>query len=210
MGLGARYSARYYFQLLPPLALAGGRGLVLLATEPRTRIRAAAFAAVVIAALVPLVRFGPRYFLIGRDLASGRPHQWSDLALDQDSRAAADLVNMRKRPTDTLFEWGYRPDVFVFTRLRVAGRFWDSQPLTGVPADRHLWDATSIAGDWAARNRAEAVRSKPTFIVDSLSLSNPRLAMQNYPEIAEWLRAYRLVGQTKLSLVYERASDAAR
>jgi len=204
VAVGARFSPRYYFQLLPPIVLAAGRGLTLLIEQPRTRVRSTVFAAIVIAAAVPLVRFGPRYALIGRDLILGREHKWSDLILDQDSRAAADLVNARAHPGDTLIEWGYRPDVFVYTRLTVGSRYWDSQPLTGVPADRHLTGTDSIIPEWAAHNRRELTESKPTFIVDSLSVSNPLLAPGNYPELRAWLENYRLVGKTSLSLIYKR------
>ena len=124
-----------------------------------------------------MVRFAPRYVTLASDLIAGRPHEWSDLALDQDSRAAADIVKKREHPGDTLFVWGYRPGVFVYTRMPVASRFWDSQPLTGVPADRHLRDISAVLPEQAAQNRVDFARTRPTFVVDSLSLANPRLAV---------------------------------
>src|ERR1019366_6222121 len=116
--------------ILPPM--------VWLASHGLTRRKALAWVGPIVAAglLVPSVRFGPRYAMLAHHVRAGRPHRWADLALDQDSRAAADLVNRRKHPGDTLFVWGYRPGVFVYTRMPAASRFWDSQALTGVPADR--------------------------------------------------------------------------
>jgi hypothetical protein len=172
--------------------------MVLMAARGLVRRKVVAIVAAV-ALCVPLIRFGPRY----AELAMGR--EWSDTALDADSRVAAEQVNQRKHDGDTLFVWGYRPGIFVYTRLPVASRFWDSQPLTGVPADRHLRDVVAVLPEQAAANRAEFAASRPAFVVDSLSLSNPRLAVELYPELRTWLAQYRLVARTPLSLIYELA-----
>jgi 4-amino-4-deoxy-L-arabinose transferase-like glycosyltransferase len=201
VALGARFFPRYFLQILPPM--------VLLASHGLTRRKALAWVAAA-ALLVPAVRFGPRYVTLARDLIAGRQHEWADIALDRDSRAAADLVNRRKHPGDTLFVWGYRPGIFVYTRLPVAARYWDSQPLTGVPADRHLHETLAVLPEQAGRNRREFAGSRPTFVVDSLSLANPRLAMDEYPELREWLAGYRLVGRTPMSLIYELTAETPR
>jgi hypothetical protein len=191
---GARFSNRYFLQLLPVLAVAA-------AAIPRRRV------VVVVAAtalLVPLARFGPRYAILARDLLTGRESAWSDAVLDRDSRAVSDWIMARRHAGDTLFVWGYRPDVFAWTRMPMASRYWDSQPLTGVPADRHLTESVSLMPEWAARNRRELVTSRPAFIVDGLSRLNPKLGMDEFPETRDWLDAYELVGGTDLSLIYER------
>jgi hypothetical protein len=205
VALGAQFQPRYFFQLLPPLVLAASRGLVLLYESHGTIRNRTAWTIVGIALLVPLIRFGPRYVLLARDLIAGQPHQWSDVLLDQDSQAAAALVNARKQAGNTLFVWGYRPDIFVYTRLAAASRFWDSQPLTGVPADRHLFDSRPILPDLAARNRSELTATHPTFLVDGLSILNPGLSIENYPELRDWLADYQEVARTSLTVVYERA-----
>jgi 4-amino-4-deoxy-L-arabinose transferase-like glycosyltransferase len=194
VALGARFFPRYFLQILPPM--------VLLASNALARRKTLTWIAAVLL-LVPAVRFGPRYAVLAYDLLAGREHQWADIALDRDSRAAADLVNQRKHPGDTLFVWGYRPGIFVYTRMPVASRFWDSQPLTGVPADRHLRETLAVLPEQAAQNRGEFAGSRPTFVVDSLSLSNPRLAMDSYPELREWLGQYSVVARTPMSLIYQ-------
>ena len=155
--------------------------------------------------LVPGFRFGPRYGRLALDLATGRVSEWSDLALDQDNQAAARIVGIRARRGDTLLVWGYRPGIYAYARLRAGAKVMDSQPLTGVPADRHLFVSNAIAPEWARANRRELAGAKPTFVVDSLSSFNPKLGMDQYPELTEWLKNYRLVGWTPLSAVYERA-----
>jgi 4-amino-4-deoxy-L-arabinose transferase-like glycosyltransferase len=240
VALGARFYPRYYLQLLPPAVLLAARGFARAFTEPRPSgsglvrrpalaargfarafteprpsgsalVRRSVLASLAAAALlIPLVRFGPRYVTLAHDLLAHRPPDWADVALDRDSQVAAALVNHRKHPGDTLFVWGYRPAVFVYTRMPVASRFWDSQPLTGVPADRHLRETTAVLPEQAARNRREFAESRPTFVVDSLSLSNPRLSVEAYPELRGWLAQYKLVARTPLSLIYELQLAAER
>ncbi len=200
---GTQFAPRYFLQLLPPVTLAASRGLALLLSDRASRHARLAWTAAGLLVLLPLIRFGPRYGLLALDLAAGRPHRWSDVILDQDSRAAAARVNEHENAGDTLFVWGYRPGVFVYTRLPASSSiFWDSQPLTGVPADRHLFDSRPILPERAARNRAMLIASHPTFIVDGLSALNPRLAIGNYPELRSWLRDYSIVARTNLSVVY--------
>ena len=205
-GVGWRFSPHYLNQLLPPLAIAGARGVCLLIAETRAPLRRFGTLALAVAALiamiVAMIRFGPRYFLLAADDLAGRPHAWRDVALDQESRQAAALVRAMARKDDTIFIWGYRPNIVVYTRLPVASRMWESQPLTGVPADRHLRDATSVDPDWARQNRAELTRSFPSFIVDGLSAYNPRLDIRDDPELAAWFKHYCLAGRAGLTTVY--------
>ena len=207
---GTLFAPRYFLQLLPPLVLAASRGLVLLLEVPAPPRRRMVWAVVIAALLLPIGRFGPRYFVLAEDLLAHRAHRWTDVTLDQDDQAAAFYLNQYKRDGDTLFVWGYRPGDFVYTRLSAPSIFWDSQPLTGVPADRHLFDARPILPEWAARNRVALAATRPTFIVDGLSLLNPRLAPRNYPELRDWLGRYRIIGRTDLSIIYrlEETSQA--
>ena len=198
---GWRFFPRYYFQLLVPVALMAARGYVLLGRRRPILL---------LLLVIPLVRFGPRYAILAKDLVQGRPHQWSDLRLSQDSEAAARVLQMARqavprRDADsraTLLVWGYRPDVFAYTRMPAGTRFLDSQPLTGVLADRHLTNSTPSFPDLAARNRDELTRIHPDYIVDGLGPLNPALAIKNYPELREWLSGYREIGRTDLSIVY--------
>jgi len=137
---GWRFFPRYYFALLPVMALAGARGFALLGKRRWL---------VLPLLLMRLVRFGPRYVTLPR----GGQAQWRDAAMDQDSRAASAQVRNLAKPGDTLFVWGFRPEVYVYARLPAATRFLESQPLTGVFADRHLTQSVPSVSEWAARNR---------------------------------------------------------
>jgi hypothetical protein len=192
VALGMRFFPRYYLQLLPAVVILGARGLTLL--KPRHAL------AVAVLALVPFVRFGPRY----AQLATNGPQGWADAAIDQDSREAADIIRAHAKPGDTLLVWGFRSELFVYTRLRPAMRFLESQPLTGVAADRHLFNSKVIMPEQAERHRRELLRHKPTFIADGLGPMNPSLAVTAYPVLSNWLRDYRILQMTGKTVVYTR------
>ena len=191
---GWRFFPRYYFQLLPVMALLAARGYTLLG---RWRIVLLALL------LIPLIRFGPRYVILANDLAHARQSNWTDIAFNQDSRAAADRIGHAETLSGTLLVWGYRPDIFTYTRMPAGSRFLDSQPLTGVLADRHLTDSVASAPQLAAQNRRELIASDPTWIVDGLGPLNPALAITNFPDLSEWLGNYREVGRTRFSIIYK-------
>jgi hypothetical protein len=189
---GLRFFPRYYFQLLPVVVLMAARGFALL--EGRRRELLA------LLLLIPATRFGPSY------VAALTNPAWRDIGMDRDSRAAAAFVRERAHPGDTLFVWGYRPEIYTYSRLPAATMYLDSQPLTGVPADRHLTDSRPVETEQAARRRESLARSSPTFVLDGLGALNPRLAMTQYPELRQWLGAYTEVGRVGPTIVYERVA----
>ncbi len=177
--LGWRFFPRYFFLVLPALTLAAARGFSLM------RGRLAAVLAIA-AMAVPAVRF-----------ARVNPN---DLALDRDSRD----VSMIVPKTGSLYVWGYRPEIYVYTGLHPATRFLDSQAMTGVPADRHLTQSTVVLTKGTREAREELARSRPDVLIDGLGLYNPALTMDHYAELRPWLAEYREVARTKGSVVYVR------
>ena len=195
---GWRFFPRYYFQLLPVMILIAARGFTLMGRKQAL--------AVSLLLLVPLLRFGPRYV----SLAAGGSEDWSDLAMFRGSREAARVVNDAAQPGDTLLVWGYRPDIYTMTRLPAGARFMDSQPLTGVIADRHLFDSRPSAPELAKKNRRELGLDAPAFIVDGLGPYNPALAIAGYKDLSEWLSGYKEIARTDSAVVYRRAPDHSR
>jgi hypothetical protein len=186
---GLRFFPRYYFQLLPVVVLLAARGFA----EMRGRRRLLA-----LLLLIPLARFAPTYVMAARDAG------WRDTAMDRDSRAAAAMVNALTKPGDTLFVWGFRPEIYVYSHLPAATRFLDSQPLTGVPADRHLTQSTPVEARESLARRAELAASRPTFVVDGLGEYNRRLALSEFGDLRAWMAAYREVGRSAGSVIYRR------
>lgn len=191
---GLRFFPRYYFLLLAPMVLLAARGF---ARPGRWR-----WVAVVLLA-IPLVRFGPSY------VAAVRDPSWRDTAMDRDSRAAAAAILHVARPGDTLFIWGYRPEIYVYTGLPAATMYLDSQPLTGVPADRHLTRSESIEPREAAVRRAQLAASRPDIVVDGLGPYNPLLALGNFPDLRAWFSDYREVARAGQTVIYRRNAPTA-
>ena len=77
-----------------------------------------------------------------------------------DSRAAAAFTLQLAKPGDTLLVWGYRPEIYAYSHLPASSRFLDSQPLTGVPADRHLTQSVPVETQEARARRAELARTQ--------------------------------------------------
>jgi len=207
---GLRFFPRYYFQLLPLVVLLAARGFAQMwqafrLPRPFGGVffhgfsgrgwRGYLFAALL---LIPLARFAPTYIMAARDAG------WRDTAMDRDSRAAAAMVSALAKPGDTLFVWGFRPEIYVYSHLPAATRFLDSQPLTGVPADRHLTQSAPVETRESRARRAELAASQPTFVVDGLGEYNRHLALTEFGDLRAWMAAYREVGRSVGSVIYRR------
>jgi len=180
---GMRFFPRYYLALLPPLVLLAANGL-----------RRRPWIALLLA--IPLVRFAPTYL----EAAHGG---WRDTAMDADSRAVAAILKRQAHPGETLFVWGYRPEIYVYSGLRSATRYLDSQPLTGVPADRHLTQSAPVETADSRVRRQELAATRPHWIVDGLGLYNPKLAITAFPDLQPWLAHYREAARSGNSTILE-------
>ena len=189
---GFRFFPRYYFQLLPVVVLLAARGFA------QAPMRSWRMYVPVVLLLVPLVRFAPTYVTAARGV------EWRDAAMDRDSRAVAAKLRSTAQTGDTLFVWGYRPEIYVYSQLPAASRYLDSQPLTGVPADRHLTQSAPVETEGARTRREELARTRPEFIVDGLGVYNPRLAIGAFEDLRAWMANYREVARSGQSVVYRR------
>ena len=191
---GMRFFPRYYFLLLAPVVIMASRGFALLGKR-------AALSALLL--LIPLVRFAPSYWTALADPA------WRDTAMDRDSRAAAALTLRFAKLGDTLFVWGYRPEIFTYTHMPAGAIYLDSQPLTGVPADRHLTRSEPVERVETARRRAALAATRPTFVLDGLGQYNPQLAIGQFADLRDWFAQYREVARSGQTVIYELRSAAA-
>lgn len=188
---GARFFPRYYLALLPVFTVVAARGFSLIPRRFLLPVLALTLA-------VPAIRFGARHVAIWRN----NPAAMRDLILFEDCRDAAAKVRALAHPGDTLFVWGYRPELNVLAGLPGVTPFLDSQPLTGVPADRHLMQSAPALPQLAARNRLRLSQTSPTFVADGLGPLNPQLAINRYPDLAEWMSRYELVAKTPATAIY--------
>lgn len=187
--IGWRLPPHYLHQIFPPLLILGVSGLTAILAR-RDLWRWVLLAAV----LIPIGRFTPRYVELIADDLRGESHTWRDVSMDAESRQAAQAILKFARPGDTIFVWGYRPNVVAYTRLPIAGQMWESQPVDMVPADRHLKLFEPLDADWAARNQAKLIASRPSILIDGLSAYNPKLDIHTLPGLADWVKQYCKVG----------------
>ena len=188
VALGLRFFPRYYFALVPPMALLAARGLAVGRWQ---------FALLLL--LIPAIRFGPGYVRT----ALGKPT--ADLALFEDDQRAARVIPSG----ESLFVWGYRPELYVLTRAPLGSSYLESQPLTGVLADRHLTSSKPSDTAYTAGHLARLAASKPQWVVDGLGPLNGALALQRMPELREWLSHYRVAGNWRTLVLYQRWPKAS-
>ncbi len=194
---GWRFYPRYYFALLPVTVILAARGVWLMPVRWRAAVLAVSLA-------IPAIRFGKPQARLAFETLRGEVPTWSDLALYRDAQDAAARLRAEAKPGDTLLVWGYRPEINVLAVLPPATRFLDSQPLTGVIADRHLASAHVTFPELAAANRAALTWTQPTWILDGLGPLNPHLAITAYPDLGPWLSGYERVAETKATVLYRR------
>ncbi|MFL6215645.1 MAG: ArnT family glycosyltransferase [Blastocatellia bacterium] len=203
--------------------------------------RRALLALLVIGFAVTMVRFHTRTAQLAVDWLRGRPGQsdgqWFHGRLkDEERQLAATVRNIdmepaeaarqldaeamrrggpRERapvePSDYLFVWGYRPELYYWSGLLPASKYLSTQPLTGVPADVHYFESDNPSvldeRDTAAARRElaeELGRTLPEYIVDELGFFNDNLAMPRYSEFDEVLSRYKRIGTVKRFIVYRR------
>ncbi|GAB4360233.1 MAG: hypothetical protein OHK0021_04370 [Bryobacter sp.] len=187
--LGQRFFPRYYFFLLAPVCVMGGIALAGMAKRWRM--------AILSLLLIPALRFAPFHLrlLVGDD-------SHADLALFRDSRQIARTVEQQAKTGDTLFVWGYRPDISALARLSSGTPYLESQPLNCVLADRHLFSLARLPDPACAARLAEFRRYTPRFLVDGLGPLNPALALERFRP----LNGYELVERTNSATLYRLVS----
>jgi hypothetical protein len=180
VGLGMRFFPRYYFHLLPVVTLLAARGFVLM---PRRWRWAAALLLV-----IPLARFGPRYAQVARGEA------WGDLLMYRSSVQAAEVLRETAGPGETLLVWGYRPELYSMSGMEAGTRYLDSQPLSGVIADRHLLSSRATFPELARKNREALMGARrPDWIADGLGPYNEKLSADRV--MPELMKDYTLEAQ---------------
>jgi hypothetical protein len=203
-------------------------------------VRRVVIATLLIGFLFTIVRFHGRSVLLALDLVRNQKNSlnigWYHVARNNEERKvsavirdlpdgadAADRISLegiraggpRTRaaggPTDFVYVWGYRPEIYFWSGLLPASRYLSAQPLTGVPADvqytngerRSILDESSTA---AAREQLlrDLNETQPKYIVDELGMFNLDLSINSYPELAEFMRNYKATGAVERFMVYCR------
>ena len=237
MSVGGRFYGHYFFQVLPALCLIGARGLgSILVWKQGSQWRRVLIAVLVAGFAVTMVRFHTRTVQLAADWLRGTPSdsEWFHGRLNDEEREAAAAVRNvntetagplgiealrrggpRERPpagpSDYLFVWGYRPELYYWSGLLPASKYLSTQPLTGVPGDAHYhsfhYHTVLDERDTAAARREladELTSVQPEYIIDELGFFNDNLAMPRYAEFDEVLDRYKRLGTVRRFIIYRR------
>jgi 4-amino-4-deoxy-L-arabinose transferase-like glycosyltransferase len=202
--------------------------------------RRALFALLIIGFIFTLVRFHGRTVMLAADRVRGAKSaetvEWFHERLNREERSVAarvkgsddapdpsgrmgtegmrtdsPRVNGAEGPSDYLFVWGYRPEIYYWSGLIPASKYLSTQPLTGVPADVHYFGDeyhSLLEDDVTAAERAELVRelqqTRPEYIIDEIGTFNSNLSIRNYPEMREFMEGYKSIGMVERFAIYRR------
>jgi hypothetical protein len=197
--------------------------------------------------LVTVVRFHTRTAVLAIDWARGTTsdstNRWFHQILNREERMAAGVVgevpggseqamslppesirNLRRRqgyaagsPSDYLFVWGYRPEVYYWSGLIPASRFISIQPVTGIPADVQYinGNARSILPDTARQAALDQLmrdlqETRPKYIVDEAGMFNSALSITAYPAIGDFMSDYKQIDATGRLMIYRRRDPSKK
>src|SRR5262249_55887098 len=104
-----------------------------------------------------------------------------------------------------------RPEIYYWSGLLPASRYLSAQPLTGVPADvqyingenRSLMDQNSTASA-RAQLLEDLNETQPLYIIDEVGMFNNELPITAYPELREFMRAYKQRGRAGRFMLYRK------
>ena len=146
--------------------------------------------------LIPLTRFGPTYLTALTDPAGAIP-QWTATA------APPPPLSRRRQAGRHALRLGIPAGDLRLPALPAATLFLDSQPLTGVPADRHLTQSTPVE------------TGKPGSAAPNWRRPGPRLGARRpgplqpaprpdpfLPDLRDWLAHYHPIGRTTETVIY--------
>lgn len=201
--------------------------------------RSIVFALLTISVLITLVRYHTRTVILAADWLRGAKSEitrgWFYERVQHEDQMAAAVIKeglagveeigqsglgdwrhpvankgqQQQDGADYLFVWGYRPEIYYWSRLAPASRYLSTQLLTGVPADvNYFGDEFMVILDakTTAAHRAQLLKdlqeTRPKFIIDELAAYNSALAMDSYPELRDFLGDYKLMETEVKVFVY--------
>ena len=179
--MGMRFFPRYYFVLLPVVALMAARGFTLLG---RKRL----VVAVALLLLIPLARFGPTYVAA---VHAARLARYGHGSRQPRRRGAGPRL---RSPRDTLFVWGYRPEFYVYTgragshpaiSIRSRSRVCPPTAISRNPRRSRSLCRASAAKSWQAAGRLSLSMGWGRITRNWPSRASPAFD-PGWPAIARW------------------------
>ena len=194
---GRRFYGHYFIQLIPALAILAAVGLSQLMKQlrrtPTLALRFAA-AALVLLTLFSFYRFQERAIVFAFDTIIRRPisDRWLLVRFNRDIRNIAAYIDAHTSPEETIFVWGFKPEIYYASNRPLASRYLSFVPLTGwthgMPASADF----SAQSQWVLGRKlllADLEASRPPYIIDMASVHDFGMnhAMENYPDQRAYL-----------------------
>jgi hypothetical protein len=214
--IGARASMRdfdhYFILAVPWFGLLTGlvaEGASTPATPPRAAWLVGAHRAFV---LLPIVLALEASWSVRKEnlVAFSEQHKkLTNLTVAQELPPVCAYIQSHSAPDDSLFVWGFRPELYISCARRPASRFVFTSFVSGfVPwhfdSTKELEDANAVPGSRALLI-AELEASKPPVIVDDAGRSLGARFIKRYDELARYMDGhYRLAESTGGEDVYLR------
>ena len=187
----------HWLPVLPPLALIGARVIEALIeavirrggfqTRPDTRIARLGVALIGLGALAAVVWSRTLPYLAGReDQVTYYAHFQACEFVADESLAAATYLRARVAPGDSLFIWGFRPEVYYLSGLNPAARFIFQFPLVAnwYPPE---WRQQTVDILWAALPPYVLVVQVDYMPWVTGSDEDSNTLLQGYTELNNWL-----------------------
>jgi 4-amino-4-deoxy-L-arabinose transferase-like glycosyltransferase len=180
----------HWLPMLPPLALLGALGLHGLVTRLPGRAHSPAMIAALagLLLLITVNTWGRALpYLTGAQTQSAyyRGFQAGEFVADE-SQAAADFLAAHVLPGDSLYIWGFRPEIYFLSRLNPPTRFIFQFPLV---ADWYpqAWREENVDILWAALPPYVLVAQVDYMPWVTGSEEDSNTLLQSYEELNDWL-----------------------
>jgi len=220
VGTTRRFFGHYFIQLLPALSILGARGLDHLMNIYRSgsyrRLARWATASLIVMTAITFIRFHQRTAILAYETLTGRKtsrsYPWAISRDERELREIAAYVSERSASSAYIFVWGFRPEIYHFSRRRPASRYLSFYPLSGfnpgVPLEKAFADRR-----WApARQQLldDLRQTRPAYIID-IGINLP---MTGYEELKSFLDENYSLEHTfefaeNRAIIYRRKADFA-
>jgi len=218
-----RFFGHYYIQAFPVLSLLAAYGVLRLPAQllkekaAAPAVKRLIWAVVIAGVLVPVIQYHTKHvmrFIVQRN----DPRVTHDI-VEASFKPVADYVRTHTRPQDTVFVWGFCPQIYVLAGRRPASRFIFCNFLTGSMTESYLdFEPESETSDWITPGSWKMLEDDleeqpPQCIVDvspSNYLNYAKYPIRKYPYLAALLdRHYQKEAAISGMDVYLRRDPAS-
>jgi hypothetical protein len=138
-------------------------------------------------------------FVLGReDVGAG----FQDIMIDRNHVAVSKVMQSMSGPEESVFVWGFCPQLYVLAHRRPATRFTFTAILSGQTVEGRMIRTEPRSWDLL---KADLEKERPALVLDASSLLLKDQPLEAYPDFRAWLmQRYRPVIEVQGCRFYER------